>query len=159
MIRTRHTHTTEFSLLRSKTTYLPSFCPSSSPHHLPITGSSSGVLWEHCVSRRADPQQPGCPAACERGEDSRDEPPADRPGWGAIRLLQHSRWPWSGSSPLEGSQLPGEKAIFQQQVCLDNETTWYFTVYVYYWHVKILSLRFFFPKIHVRQTSILMQWP
>lgn len=71
----------------------------------------SGLLWQHCVSRRPDPQQPCWTVASQWGEDSGDEPPADRPSWGTLCLLKYPRWPRGEPSPMEGPQLPGEKYI------------------------------------------------
>lgn len=86
---------------------------------IPAIFSSSGLLWQHCVSRRADSKQPGCPIAPERGKDFGDKPPADRPCRGAIRLLQYTRWPWGGTSPMESPQFPGEwKYIIFLHYCI-----------------------------------------
>lgn len=90
--------------------FLPFFCFLLFYH--PAILSSSGLLRQHCVCRRADPKQPRCPATPEWGEDSGDKPPADRPCRGAIRLFQYTRWPRGGPSPVESPQLPGEKKTY-----------------------------------------------
>lgn len=73
--------------------------------------SHSGLLWQHRVGWRPDPQQPGRPAAPERSEDPGHQPPADRPRRGAIRLLQDPGWPRGGPGPVESPQLLGERRL------------------------------------------------
>lgn len=87
-------------------------CVCKTKHSLSLNkllSSRPGLLRQHRVRRRTDPKQSGCTFAHEWCEDSWDKPFTDRPGWGALHLLQCPGWSWCGPSPMESSKFSGKK--------------------------------------------------